>query len=67
MMFRQWDAVHCVVKKCESVLQVNMAMNVDIDAPTSLDTLINHLDEPTLSHSLSFHPYTLVITDLTFC
>jgi len=55
------------VKELEATAEVNMAMNVDVDAPASLDTLINHLDEPTLSHSPSFHPYTLVITDLTFC
>jgi len=36
-------------------------MNMEIDAPASLDTPINHLDEPTLSHGPSFHPYTLVI------
>ena len=55
------------VEEVEATVEVNMAMNVDIDAPTSLDTPINHLDEPTLSHSPSFHPYTLVITDFAFC
>ena len=43
------------VEELEATAEVNMAMNVNIDASTSLDTPINHLDEPTLSHSLSFH------------
>ena len=55
------------VEELKATAEVNMAMNVDVDAPASLDTPINHLDEPTLSHGLSFHPYALVITDLTFC
>ena len=54
-------------EELEATVEVNMAMNMDVDAPTSFDTPINHLDEPTLSHSPSFHPYTLVITDFTFC
>ena len=42
------------VEKLEARMEVNTVMNVDVDAPTSLDTLINHPDEPTLSPRSEF-------------
>ncbi|KAF8237452.1 hypothetical protein L208DRAFT_1375605 [Tricholoma matsutake] len=54
------------VEELEATAEVNTVMNVDIDAPASLDTPINHLDEPTLSHDMMEVSQLLTINQTEF-